>query len=121
MYGTGAHVLARRDRIERVEQSEEPLGLVPRIARDRLGRRQRVGRGVALRRCRRSEELAACIGRHPRDATGEHVGQRGEVGHRRRLAAVERVLDGVAPAAGLKIDETRHVARGDPEAERVAP
>ena len=107
------------DRIEHVEQGEQPLGLVPGIARDRLRRRQRVGRRGTLGRRGRHEQLVARIGRHPRGATGERVRERSEIGHRRRLAAVERVLNGPAPAAGLQIDEVRHIARGDAQAERV--
>ena len=53
--GNGTQVLALRDRIEGIEQREEAFGLVPRIARDRLGRRQRVTRGATLRRRRGCE------------------------------------------------------------------
>src|SRR4029453_12374545 len=68
-----SQVLALWDRIELVEQRVEPPGLVPRILRDRLGRGQRVGRRATLWRCGRREELAACITRHARHATGEHA------------------------------------------------
>ena len=88
---------------------------------DRLRRRQRVGRSASFRRRGGREELAR---KHPavtrRDASCQHVGQRCEVGHRRCLAAVERVLDRRPPPAGLKINEIGHVARGDLEAERMA-
>ena len=67
-----------------------------------------------------AKELAARIRRHPRDTAGQHVGQRGEVGHSGRLAAVERSLDGLAPSAGFEVDEVGHVASSDTQAERVA-
>src|SRR5262249_22654273 len=39
--------------------------------------------------------------------------------HCRRLATVERILNGGAPPAGLKINEARHVTGGDLETESV--
>ena len=108
-----------RDRIELVQQSEQLFGLVPGIAGDRLRRRQRVGGDFAVRSRGRREEIVASIGIHPRGATREQVGQRREIGHCRRLAAVERVLNSDPPAARLKIDEVRHIAGGDAQAERV--
>src|SRR3974390_2565354 len=57
---------------------------------------------------------------NPCGTTRQQVRQRREVGHRRRLAAVERVLNGGSPTASLKINEVRHVATGDLEAKRVA-
>jgi hypothetical protein len=62
----------------------------------------------------------ACHGQwgDPRRATRERIGERGEIRHRRRLAAVERILNGPAPSAGQEIDEIRDVARGDAETER---
>ena len=91
---------------------------IPGFARDGLSRRQRVGRRVALRRLGRLEKHVAGDGRDPRRATRERIGERGEIRHRRRLAAVERILNGPAPLAGLQIDEIRDVARGDAETER---
>src|SRR5271165_5616658 len=48
-----AHVPALRDRIKLAKQGEQPLGLVPGSARDRLRRGQSVGWRIALgaRRC----------------------------------------------------------------------
>src|SRR5271165_4142130 len=66
-----------------------------------------------------SFDTAACICFHPRDASGKQVGQRSEVGHRRRLAAVERVLDGAAPSTGFEVDEVGHVARGNAQTKGV--
>ena len=43
-----AQVLVLQDRVELVEQGEEPLRLVPGMERDGLGRRQRVRRGGRL-------------------------------------------------------------------------
>ena len=111
--------LDRRNRIELVEQGEQPPGLVPGIAGDRLGRRQRVGRRAAFGRRGGREQPGAGILHHARGATGQHVRQRGEVGHRRRLAAVERPLDGLAPPASREIDKIGHVPGGDAQAERV--
>ena len=65
---------------------------------------------------RRREELVARIGSHPRNAAGQHVGQRGEVGHRRRLRTVKRILDRGSPATRFKIDEVRNVPSGDMKA-----
>ena len=39
------------------------------------------------------------------DTASERVRQRGEIGHGRRLAGIERRQDRLAPAAGRKIDE----------------
>ena len=119
MNGTARMVLPCGNRIELAEQGEEPLGQVPGIARDGLGRRQRVGRGVALRRRGRYEKLVAGIGCHPRGAAGQHVGQRGKIGHRGRLAAVQRVLNSGPHPPVCEIDEVRHIAGGDAQAERV--
>ena len=108
--------------IERFEQREDALGLIPRIAGDGLRRRERVRRvrsrpdGVAA-----AKRLLARIRRHARGAACEHIGQRREVRHRRRLAAVERVLNHDPPTAGLKIDKARHVAGGDLEAAAADP
>ena len=96
------HRLALRDGIERFEQREDAFGLIPRIAGDRLRRRERVRGYGPGRTLGRSEEAAARIRRHPRDAACERIGQRREVRHRRRLAAVERVLNHDAPTAGLQ-------------------
>ena len=117
--GDGTQVLALRNRIEGLEQGEDSFRVVPRIARDRLGCRQRVTRGAALRRGGGYEELVASIGCHLRDATRERIGQCREIRHRWRLGAVERTLDGGAPAAGFKIDEVGHVARSDTQSKRV--
>ena len=68
----------------------------------------------------RYEKLIARIGHHPRDAASKHIGQRGEVGHRGRLATVQRVLNGGPPATGFEINEVWHVARSNVQAERVA-
>src|SRR5262245_63242653 len=106
------------DWVKLAEQCEDALRLIPGITSNRLRRRQGVRRRIALWRCGGGEQLCACISDHARHATGEHVGQRGEVRHRRRLASVERILDGRAPTAGLKIDKARYVAGGDLEAER---
>ena len=111
------HRLALRNRIELVDQRKESLGLVPRITDDRFRRRERIGRRASFRRRRGREEFIARIRGHPCHASGEHVGQRGEVRHRRRLAAVERILDGGAPAAALNIDKAGYVSRSDLEAE----
>src|SRR5580698_2939475 len=52
--GDGTQVLALRNWIEGLEQGEDAFRVVPRIACDRLGGRQRVARGAtARRRCRR--------------------------------------------------------------------
>src|SRR5262249_61274342 len=75
---------------------------------------------ASFRGRRGGEEFVARIRGHPCDASGEHVSQRGEVRHRRRLAAVERILDGGPPAAALNIDEAGYVSRSDLEAECVA-
>src|SRR5262249_34597315 len=85
-------VLALRYGIELIQQRKESLGTVPRVAGDRLRRCKRVARGGALRSRCRFEELAARVGRDLRHATRKDVGQRGEVGHRWRLPAVERAL-----------------------------
>ena len=66
------------------------------------------------------KSLSQASGCHPSSAAGKQIGQRCEVGHRRRLSAVERVLDARAPAAGFEIDEIWHIAGSDLEAERVA-
>ncbi len=119
MNGTARMELALLQRIERVQQCEDPLRLVPRSARDRLSRRQRVRRSAASRPGRCREQAAARIRCDLGHAPGQHIRERGEVRHRRRLAAVERVLDGAAPSAGREIDEVGHVARGDLQAQRV--
>ena len=118
--GHGPHGLALGDRIERVEQVEQPLGLIPRRLGYRLRRRQRVGRSAASRWRGGREELVASIRRHRRHASCQHVGQRREVGHRRGLAAIERVLDGFAPPAGGEIDEAGHIACSDPQPKRMS-
>ena len=51
-------------------------------------------------------------------AAREHIGEGGEVRHRRRLRTVQRVLDRPAPAAGGEVDEVGHVTGGDLQAER---
>ena len=103
-----------------LQQREDSSRLVPGIFRDALCCSQRVGgRRVGGRRGRRVE-LAARAGDRFNDAAGEYVGECSEVRHRRRLTAVQRVLNGVAPAARLQVHEAGHVAGGDPEAKRVS-
>ena len=68
----------------------------------------------------RFEQTAACVRLHPIDASREQVGQRGEVGHRRRLATVERVLDSAAPPASFEVDEVGHIARRNAQLQRGA-
>src|SRR5262249_34082013 len=45
--------------------------------------------------------------------------ERREIRHGRRLAAIERTLDGVTPTTGFEIDEVGHIASGDAQSERV--
>ena len=46
-----------------------------------------------------------------------HVGQRRKIGHRWRLATIERVLNSGSPATCLNINEVGHVARSDTQAQ----
>jgi len=107
-----------RDRIEALQQGEDLFRIVPGGAGDELGRRQSVGRRLALRTRRRGEEAVAGLGRHARRAAGERVRERGEVGQGRRLRTVQSVSDCGAVAASRKIDKVVHVAGGDAEAQR---
>ena len=110
--------LHRGDRIELVEQREQPRWLIPGIAGGGLGRCQRIGRRVAFGRRGCLKQHVAGTGRRTRGATRERVCQCREIGHRRRLAAVERVLNCPAPSAGSEIDEIRHIASRDAKAKR---
>jgi hypothetical protein len=75
--GRWPQVLTLRDRIEIVQQREDFLGLMPRIASDGHGSQQCIRRHIAIGiRCRR-EETAAGIGRHLGNAAGQQIGQRG--------------------------------------------
>ena len=65
-----------------------------------------------------SKKHFAGDGRDSRRTARERIRERREIGHRRRLAAVERVLNCPAPSAGLEIDEIRHVAGSNLEAQR---
>ena len=79
--GRGAHLLARGHRIEGIQQREQPVRLMRRVARDGLGHGQRVGgHGPGRRRCG-GEQLRAGIRGDLRGAAGEQAGQRGEVRH----------------------------------------
>src|SRR5215475_6284999 len=111
--GHFAHRPAGRYRIEIVKQRKELLGLIPRIASNRLSRSERIGRSRARRRRRCCEEFVAAIRFETSDTGGKQVRQRCEVCHCGRLAAVERVLYCFAPAARLKIDKVRNVAGAD--------
>src|SRR5262249_13218168 len=111
--GYFAHRLAGRYRIEIVKQRKELLGLIPRIASNRLSRGERIGRGSALRWRPCCEEFVAAVRFETGDAGGNQARQPCEVRHRGGLAAVERILNCFAPAARLKIDEVRNVAGGD--------
>src|SRR5262249_33889892 len=116
-----AKVLALRYGIELIQQREESLGTVPRVAGDRLRRCKRVARSGALRSRCRFEEFAARVRRDLRHTTRKDVGQRWEVGHRWRLPAVERALDRLSPAAAFGIDEVRYVTCRDAQAKFVSP
>jgi len=104
-------VIARRHRIELAKQCEKFVGLVPGEKCDVLGGTQGICWSAPTRWRSRCEEIAAGIRLHPIDARGKQVGQRGEVGHRRRLATVERILNGAAPPASFRVNEVRHIAR----------
>jgi hypothetical protein len=90
------------------------------IFRYRLGCRECIGRSGARWRRGRRKQLVARIVRHHRDAARQRIGDGCEIGHRRGLVAVERVLNHRAPATGLQIDKVGHVAGDDPQAERTA-
>ena len=100
MNGTGAQVLARRNRIEPVEQRKESLRLVPRDSARSTSAAASVSVGALplgrRRQPRRGWRTHSAVTRVTQPAST--IGQRGEIGHRRRLAAVERVLDRARPS-----------------------
>ena len=115
-----AHRLARRDRIELVEQREESLGLVPRIARDRLrppsacrSERTPVG-GVAAAKSLLHASAVTCVTQPA--STSASVAKLAIVGVWLLLSGSWMVLP--HPPV-CEIDEVGHVAGGDPQAERV--
>ena len=114
-----AQVLPLWHGIERIKQRKYALRLIPWVLRYRLRRGERVGRRLTRRAHRRSEELAACIRYDSCNATRKCIGQRREIRHRRRLAAVERILDRCAPAPGLEVDKARDIPGGDLQLQRL--
>jgi len=106
LFSSPHHLVALRIRIELVEQSEHPFRLIPRIAGDGLGRRERVCRCDTGRAFGRSEHAAARIRVDLRYTAGQHVGQRGEAPDpyrssfacisRMELVGIDIVIEGVS-------------------------
>src|SRR5208337_1199384 len=114
-----AHRLAAGNRVELLKKIKKSFWLVPRILRNRLSSGQRVCWRVSPRATCGRKQATARTRFDSRDTTSKRIGQGCKVRHRRRLAAVERVLNGGTPSARSEINETWHIPSRDLQTKRM--